>query len=71
MSEQEVVRVTDEAREMVFGIRQGEENPDSLALWLEVSGSASGAYTYDMWFQQAADAGRTTTPPTTPGSASS
>lgn len=41
---------------MVKQIRAGEENPESLALWLEINGSANGAYTYDMWFQQAADA---------------
>jgi Fe/S biogenesis protein NfuA len=42
---------------MVSQIRDGEENPQSLALFLEVSGSANGTYTYDMWFQQLADAG--------------
>ncbi len=41
---------------MVLGIRAGEENAESLALWLEISGAARGAYTYDMWFQQALDA---------------
>jgi Fe/S biogenesis protein NfuA len=53
----EVLRVTDEARAVVEEIRSGEENADALALWLEVNGSANGSYTYDMWFQQASDAG--------------
>lgn len=57
MAEQDVLRVTDEAREVVTGIRAGEDNADDLALWLEVSGVENGAYTYDMWFQQVSDAG--------------
>lgn len=52
-----VLRVTDAAREMVLALRDEEEQSDSLALWLEVNGAANGAYTYDMWFQQASDAG--------------
>jgi Fe/S biogenesis protein NfuA len=42
---------------MVLDIRAGEEQGSDLALWLEVNGSSDGAYTYDMWFQQASDAG--------------
>jgi Fe/S biogenesis protein NfuA len=57
MAAEEVLRVTDEARAVVEEIRSGEENAASLALWLEVNGSANGSYTYDMWFQQASDAG--------------
>jgi Fe/S biogenesis protein NfuA len=53
----DVLRVSDEARAVVTEIRAGEDNAAELALWLEVSGSANGAYTYDMWFQRAADAG--------------
>ena len=30
---------------------------ESLALWVEVSGTIGGAYTYDMYFQAASDAG--------------
>lgn len=52
-----VLRVTEAAREMVLGIRAGEENPEKLALWLEINGSDRGSYTYDMWFQLASDAG--------------
>jgi Fe/S biogenesis protein NfuA len=57
--ENAVLRVSDAAREMVIGIRDGEENAGSLALWLEINGSSHGSYTYDMWFQQASDAGPT------------
>jgi Fe/S biogenesis protein NfuA len=57
MAEQDVLRVTDEARAVVTEIRSGEDNAAALALWLEVSGSENGSFTYDMWFQQASDAG--------------
>jgi Fe/S biogenesis protein NfuA len=57
MTGEAVLRVTDSAREMVTSIRDNEENGAELALWLEINGSANGAYTYDMWFQQASDAG--------------
>ncbi len=57
VDEDTVLRVTDPAREMVQAIRNNEENGESLALWLEINGAANGAYSYDMWFQQASDAG--------------
>ncbi len=57
MADEELLRVTEPALEMVKQIRAGESDPESLALWLEVSGSANGSYTYDMWFQQISDAG--------------
>jgi len=57
MAEQGVLRVTDEARAVVLDIRYGEDNAGALALWLEVSGSEGSSFTYDMWFQQASDAG--------------
>jgi Fe/S biogenesis protein NfuA len=57
MVTENVLRVTDEARTVVMKIRSGEENAEALALWLEVNGSSNGSYTYDMWFQQASDAG--------------
>ena len=57
MTDEELLRVTEPARQMVKEIRAGESEPESLALWLEVSGTANGAYTYDMWFEQLSDAG--------------
>ncbi|MGD0083867.1 MAG: NifU family protein [Acidimicrobiales bacterium] len=57
MAGEQVLRVTDDARAVVAEIRSGEDNAADLALWLEVSGTANGSYTYDMWFQQASDAG--------------
>lgn len=52
-----ILAVSDEARALILDARQGEPNPDSLALWVEVSGEAAGSYTYDLWFQATADAG--------------
>jgi Fe/S biogenesis protein NfuA len=40
----------------VLETRGQEPEPERLALWLEVSGAAGGAYTYDMYFQAVDDA---------------
>ncbi|HVB05450.1 MAG TPA: NifU family protein [Acidimicrobiales bacterium] len=52
-----VLQVTDAARALISEARAGEPEPEHLALFLEVSGAADGAYTYDMWFEKATDAG--------------
>jgi Fe/S biogenesis protein NfuA len=57
MAIEDVLRVSGPARDMVLDIRSGEDNAEGLALWLEVNGSSNGSFTYDMWFQQASDAG--------------
>jgi Fe/S biogenesis protein NfuA len=46
----EVIRVTPAALEVVRKVLADESKPEDLALWLEVNGSANGAYTYDLWF---------------------
>lgn len=51
-----VLAVTPAARDFVIAARAG-EGDEQLALYLEVSGASGGAYTYDMWFESAADAG--------------
>lgn len=51
-----VLRVTDAALAMVLGVRASEDAEESLALWVEVGGSNGNAYSYDMYFQAAADA---------------
>ena len=51
-----VITVTERARALVLDTRAQEAEPDRLALWLEVSGTAAGAYTYDMYFQATDDA---------------
>jgi Fe/S biogenesis protein NfuA len=40
----------------VLETRAQEPEPDRLALWLEVNGTAGNAYTYDMYFQAVDDA---------------
>ena len=51
-----ILRVTDAALATVHEARASEEGGESLALWVEISGSSGGAYTYDMYFQADADA---------------
>lgn len=46
----DVIRVTPAALEVVREVRAGEADPEGLALFIEVNGSANGAYTYDLWF---------------------
>jgi Fe/S biogenesis protein NfuA len=51
-----LVDVTDAARDVVLGARAQENDPEHLALWIEVSGASSSAYSYDIYFQAIADA---------------
>ena len=52
-----VLTITPGARATVLEVLANEAESDTLALWLEVSGEADGAYAYDMYFQAIADAG--------------
>jgi Fe/S biogenesis protein NfuA len=49
--------VTPAARTVVLDARAQEAEAERLALWVEVTGARDGAYTYDIYFQAAADAG--------------
>lgn len=49
--------MTEAARSFVAEARSGEADAENLALYLEVTGAADGAYTYDMWFQARGEAG--------------
>jgi Fe/S biogenesis protein NfuA len=51
-----LVEVTDAARDIVLGARAQENDPEHLALWIEVSGASSSAYSYDIYFQAITDA---------------
>ena len=51
-----VLTLTDKALAKVLKLRAEEGTAQSLALWVEVSGTIAGAYTYDMYFQAASDA---------------
>lgn len=44
--------VTDAAMEQVVAILAGEDDPDSLALRIEVTGSRGSEYTYDLSFEE-------------------
>lgn len=52
-----VLMATDVALTMVSELRAAEDDAELLALWVEVSGTSGDAYSYDMYFQAAADAG--------------
>lgn len=52
----DLLTITPEARSTVLDVLAQEPDSGSLALWLEVSGEANGAYSYDMYFQALSDA---------------
>jgi Fe/S biogenesis protein NfuA len=56
-TEEAVLTLTDKALAKVLELRAEESTADDLALWVEVSGTSGGAYTDDMFFQAASDAG--------------
>jgi Fe/S biogenesis protein NfuA len=56
-TEAPVLTLTDKALAKVLQLRADEGNAASLALWVEVSGTSGGAYTYDMYFGAPSDAG--------------
>ena len=51
-----VMHATDAALAMVLELRSSEMDPESLALWIEVTGSSKDAYTYGIYFQAIGDA---------------
>ena len=52
-----VLAVTDTAREKIREVRESEPDSDTLALWVEVSGQAAGAFSYTMELRPVAEAG--------------
>ena len=52
-----ILEVTDAARDKILEVRAAETDPESFALWVEVSGEQAGAYTYEMALGALADAG--------------
>jgi Fe/S biogenesis protein NfuA len=52
-----VLAVTDAAREKIREVRASEPDSDTLALWVEVSGQAAGAFSYTMELRPVAEAG--------------
>lgn len=55
--EERVLSVSDEALRTVVDLRAEEDDPETLALWLEVNGATGSEYAYDLYFQAVADAG--------------
>ena len=51
-----ILRATDAAVAMVSELRASEDDQESLALWIEITGTNGNAYSYDMYFQPVADA---------------
>ncbi len=52
---QPVLTLTDKALAKVLAMREEEPESASLVLWIGVSGTSGGAYTYDMYFQEASE----------------
>lgn len=52
-----VLNITDEALRTVLEVRAEEDDASGLALWLEISGTSGREYSYDLYFETAADAG--------------
>ncbi len=52
-----LLTITPAALERILEVRGGEPEPDTLALWLEVSGVQGNAFTYDMYFRRLDEAG--------------
>jgi Fe/S biogenesis protein NfuA len=48
----DVLTMTDEARNVVLDALSGEAPSDSLALWIEVTGTKGAGYTYDLYFSE-------------------
>jgi Fe/S biogenesis protein NfuA len=47
-----LLEITPGARERIREVRSGEAEPEALALWLEITGVAGEAFTYDMYFRR-------------------
>jgi Fe/S biogenesis protein NfuA len=47
-----LLSVTDAARATILEVRAGETDADSLALYVEVTGESTGAYSYDLSFRR-------------------
>jgi Fe/S biogenesis protein NfuA len=51
-----LLTITEPAAQTILDVRAGEPAPETLALWLEVTGVQGTAYTYDLYFRAAAEA---------------
>ena len=53
VTDTQLLTITDAAREKIVGARADEPDPDSQALWLDVSGVEGSSFTYEMFFSPA------------------
>ena len=51
-----LLALTDAARARVLEVRGGEPEPETLALWVEITGATGTAFTYDMYFRKISEA---------------
>jgi Fe/S biogenesis protein NfuA len=54
-----VLTITDEARAKIVEVRAGEDDPESLALFVEIAGQQDGAFTYAMELRPLSEASET------------
>jgi Fe/S biogenesis protein NfuA len=52
----DILKITDEARNVVLDALASEGQGDGLALWVEVTGTRGAGYSYDLYFSDRADA---------------
>jgi Fe/S biogenesis protein NfuA len=52
----DILKLTDEARNVVLDALANEAQGDDLALWVEVTGTRGAGYSYDLFFSDRADA---------------
>jgi Fe/S biogenesis protein NfuA len=52
----DILKFTDEARNVVLDALHGEDQGEALALWVEVTGTRGAGYSYDLYFSDLADA---------------
>jgi Fe/S biogenesis protein NfuA len=52
----DILKLTDEARNVVLDALSNEEQGSGLALWVEVTGTRGAGYSYDLYFSDRADA---------------
>ncbi|HEY8215634.1 MAG TPA: NifU family protein [Acidimicrobiia bacterium] len=52
-----VLTITDAARAKILEVRAGEDEPETLALFVEIAGQQDGAFTYTMELRPLAEAG--------------
>jgi len=52
----DILKLTDEARNVVLDALASEDQGEGLALWVEVTGTRGAGYSYDLYFSDCADA---------------